>query len=668
MLAKMQRWWRIKAAQYDVPWQQDGQFWGVSLFVHLVLLFMLARLIFPTSSAVDVRITANADDRFEIIELPPEVQFDEMQFTDVGAESQELNDLAEPEASLFEELNDTPFELSIPTMIMGDQVMEQEFLNASPDNVTFLKATGSVGVSLSNAAGAVDRLTEEILLSLKERKTMVVWLFDESASLITQRQEIRGRIDKIYRELNAMAGNGREEFTKHGDKPLLSMVYGFGSNLHRMLPDPSDDTDVLLDAIDRIKRDESGLEYVFSAVIQAATDFKKLRRINHLTNDRERNVMIIVVSDEAGDDIARLDEAIKVCTNLQVPVHVVGVPAPFGREETLVRWVDPDPNYDQEAQWAVVSQGPESMMSEMVKLDFEENDFVDLQMIDSGFGPFGLTRLAYETGGIYFAVHPNRRVGRSVSQQNTENYSAYLQYFFDSNIMRRYKPDYVSQETYMQRLAANRCRMSLVQAATLSQVGSLQAPIRRFPKFNEAAFVNQVNLAQRGAAILEPKINQLYEVLRTGEADRDLELSPRWQAGFDVAYGRVLANKVRVESYNAMLALIKTKLVFQEPEKNNTWVLVPADSIQTGSQAESMAKKARGYLQNVVDQHPGTPWAMLAERELKTPIGWQWQETFTEPPRPPENNPQNNNNNGMAAVPQPMENADVKPRRPPPKL
>jgi hypothetical protein len=34
----------------------------------------------------------------------------------------------------------------------------------------------------------------------------------------------------------------------------------------------------------------------------------------------------------------------------------------------------------------------------------------DEEQMDSGFGPYGLCRLAYETGGLYFTVHPNRKV------------------------------------------------------------------------------------------------------------------------------------------------------------------------------------------------------------------------------------------------------------------
>ncbi len=122
-----------------------------------------------------------------------------------------------------------------------------------------------------------------------------------------------------------------------------------------------------------------------------------------------------------------------------------------------------------------------------------------------------------------------------------------------------------------------------------------------------------------------------------------------------------------------MLALIKTKLKFDPPEgdnpQNNTWVLKPADVIETGSQDAKLLAKAKMYLERVVRDHPETPWAMLAERELQTPIGWEWQQDYTAPPPPPQPRAQNNNNNNRPQQPpRPRENAMPKVKRPPPRL
>lgn len=667
----LKRWWQVRTRTYDTPFDNEVPFWIVSLTFHLVLLLLMAKILLPSADNRKVQLLAVPEEPAELEQTLPEVSFNPMEQAELGADSLDATELAAEQTREIEmELEQrNPVEVAKLDSVVGELLLNDAFDQASADNLQSLATKGTVGQAVAGAAGAVDRITQEILLSLDERPTLVVWLFDQSASLMQQREEIAERFERVYSELQILADGGAEQFKKHRDEPLLTQVYAFGSTFNRMLKDPTNDVTLMQEAISRIERDDTGIEYVFSAVLQSATDFQKLRKVNRLTGQRERNVMIIVVSDEAGDDVNRLDECAAFCSKLEIPVYVIGVPAPFGREETRVRWVDPDPEYDQTPQWALVSQGPETVMPERVDLDYVGGSFEEFEEIDSGFGPFGLTRLAYETGGIYFAVHPNREIGRAIRQSETSNYSAYLRYFFDPDVMRRYKPDYVSRQTYLERLMANKCRQSLVQAAQVSRIGALQPPLMVFPKLDEAAFTNAVSQAQRAAALLEPKMNQLYEILKLGEPDRDQEISPRWRAGYDLAYGRVLAGKVRAEAYNAMLALAKTKLKFAD-EKNNTWVLRPADSIETGSQAKTLADKAQTYLQRVVAEHPGTPWAMMAEKELATPMGWTWNEQFTPPPEPPQMamNQPDNPPPGLPNVPQPQPLAMPKPKRPPPKL
>ena len=47
--------------------------------------------------------------------------------------------------------------------------------------------------------------------------------------------------------------------------------------------------------------------------------------------------MIVAFTDEAGDDIDALDAAVDVCRKYEMPVYVIGVPAPFGRETAYVK-------------------------------------------------------------------------------------------------------------------------------------------------------------------------------------------------------------------------------------------------------------------------------------------------------------------------------------------
>jgi hypothetical protein len=128
---------------------------------------------------------------------------------------------------------------------------------------------------------------------------------------------------------------------------------------------------------------------------------------------------------------------------------------------------------------------------------------------------------------------------------------------------------------------------------------------------------------------LEPKVSALAAILRQGEHDRKTVSTPRWQAGFDLAIGRALAVKARTEGYNAMLAAAKQGLKFKNPQ-SDTWLLRPADAITVDSTVANDADDARKYLDRVVAEHPGTPWALEAERELREPFGWEWQEEFTD--------------------------------------
>ncbi len=593
---------------------------------------------------------------------------------EIGADGDDGFETAAAQAPIVDPISEDTIDLEMQLRDVAEIVTDNDFIEATAESMAIVPVKGSVGNSVKAASGAVDRMTQEILMSMQERETIVVWMFDQSASLMEQREEIVQRFDRIYDELGILQAAGHASF-ENKKQPLLTQVYAFGSEIKPLLKNPTPSLTTIKEAIQSIKRDSSGIENVMETVVAAAKEHASYRRIDKTTGKPKNNVMLIVVSDEAGDDKNKVDDAIRICNQHQMPVYVVGVPAPFGRTNTEVKWVDPDPEFDQSTQWALVSQGPESIMPERLRLD-STGTFGDLNMIDSGFGPFHLTRLSYETGGIYFAVHPNRNTNRRVKKWETKSYSASLQHFFDPKIMRRYKPDYVSNQTYLARLRASESRSALVKAATFTTTGTLESPVLRFEKLNEATFVANVSAAQQTAAIVEPQINRLYEMLKVGEEARPDEISLRWQAGFDLAIGRAIAAKVRASSYNAMLALIKTKLKFDPPKdkktpKNNTWVLVPADIVQTGSQDTKLLQKANKYLSRVIEEHPGTPWALLAQRELETPIGWKWEQDYTQPPQPRQagpNNNNNNNNNAEPRIPQPRMNAVPRTKRPPPKL
>ena len=631
--------------------------WITSLVIHVSILIILAMctIILPGPGGLLLSATPKT---VEPELIPESFRFDIEESEQVGALS--ASGVAESRAASLAVALNTELVVEEPhkTIVSPVPALEShtEILE-SPNLAEHVTLKGTASAGITGAAGAIDRITNEILLSLDEKPTLVVWLFDRSGSLQRQREEIVRRFDRVYEELGIIEAAGNEAFKRHKDKPLLTAVASFGRQLQIHTPQPTDNLNDIKAAVRGVTEDTSGIENVFTSIAQIARDF----RFHRLKSPRRR-VMIVVFSDEAGDDIDSLELAVTTCRKYEIPVYVVGVPAPFGREYSYVKYVDPDPDFDQRTQWVPVRQGPESLLPERLKLYFSNRGNRE-ELIDSGFGPFGLTRLAYETGGVYFAVHPNRREGGRVRRRDTAVMSAYLATFFDPRIMRSYRPDYVSVDEYYRLLKANGARAALVEAAQLSWTESLNDPRTVFPKVDDAEFARDLTNAQRSAAELEPVLDELVFTLRKGENDREDLLQPRWQAGYDLAMGRALAVTVRAAGYNAMLAIAKQGLAFEQ-EKSDTWELVPSAEITSGSTLAKEAAAAESYLNRVVTEHAETPWAMLAEVELQTPLGWRWQERFTDviARRQPQGN--NRNRPPRDNTPRPP----TKPLRKPPAL
>jgi hypothetical protein len=667
--SKLSQWWQRQTGEEETPFDSDSSAFFTSVMIHVVILIGLG--LWPLISASDkdeIILTTTSVDISEVTEAePPEqIHFSEQQMAEVGANSDLGTQMALSQAAVVSDVSEIPnpadpSDVEVAEILLNNQVVQATGLQFSEH----LMVRGAVGEGTTGASGAVDRITHEILQSLEERRTLVIWLFDQSGSLARQREQIHDRFDNIYTELGILEAAKNGAFDTHSSKPLLTQIVAFGQGVSTMMKEPSDDLDEIKSAVRAITQDDSGVERTFEAIFKSVNGHSKYRAVD-ATGEPKRNVMVVVVSDEAGEDQQLADKTVRLCQKWAVPIYVIGVPAPFGRQETMVKWVDPDPTYDQTPQWGRVNQGPESAMPERIKLHFA-GEREDKDPIDSGFGPWALTRLCYETGGIYFAVHPNRNVNRAVSKREVASFSSHLEHFFDPSIMRDYRPDYVSYQEYNRRLQASKMRSSLNQAAQLSWSTPMKDPRLKFVKRDEASFAKDLTESQKMAAQLEPQIDGIYQILQIGTSDRATENSLRWQAAYDLAVGRVLATKVRTETYNAMLAAAKRGLK-SSADNSNTWTLVPANEISVGSQYSKAAEKATELLKRVAQEHPGTPWALLAERELANPIGWRWQDSFTDLDPTPRGNAGNGNNNAAAVNDAARMIKKPPPKRRPPKL
>ena len=618
VLESVKRRWQEQTGEEKTPLAGDTTAWAVSLLIHVVALLGLAligiqKIDLPSSA---ITIVAEVEPIEEDLLIAPEMVVAAEESSPAASDAQNL----EVATAVASEISDDPVvTVDVAEAFEGEIAIDPlDLPPTGADLGAFLQTgrigEGDTGVGIAGTGGAVDRLTVEIAASLQQRTTVVCWVFDQSVSLAGQRREIAERLDRVFEELGLAA---RES---HGHE-LLNLVFAYGQKVNPVVTQPTQETAPVVSAIDSIPVDESGVEMTFTAIAEAAKKAKQVR-----ISPSKRNVMIIAFTDEVGDDQQYADQVAAFCRTQAMRVYVVGVPAPFGMREVRIKFKEFDPKYDNDVQWAAVEQGPESLYPEVVRVrSGREAD----EPIDSGFGPFSLSKLCAETGGIYFCVHANRNAAGRVADREVADMASGLRYFFDSEVMRAYRPDYQSAAKIDQLLAGNRAMKALVEAARSSEVAPMVSPLLEFPRRDDGALAQLLGDAQKKAAVLQPKIDALYGLLAAGLSDRDKVEEKRWQAGYDLALGRVLALKIRTDAYNIMLAQAKAGMKFKDP-KNDTWRLEVDDDISAvGSQTEKLALQARMLLKRVVDEHPGTPWAHYAAAELRQPLGYRWEEAHT---------------------------------------
>src|SRR5262249_15420559 len=155
-----------------------------------------------------------------------------------------------------------------------------------------------------------------------------------------------------------------DENSLAADSGLLTMVVAFGQDRHAMLPKPTDELSEILAAIHEVPLDKTGVENTFSTVAEIVAKWGRHKG----SENRAYPAMVMVVTDEKGDDEARLEDAIAACRRAKVPAYVLGSQAIFGRPKNYVTYVDPETK--QVHHRLAVDQGPESIALEQIYLPF----------------------------------------------------------------------------------------------------------------------------------------------------------------------------------------------------------------------------------------------------------------------------------------------------------
>jgi von Willebrand factor type A domain len=585
---------------------------GVSLVVHSVILAILGIMGIAAHAELKRDITSRIFDN----SIPPfdTTEIQDIDQTDLPAVVNPIGSVA-PNFSVLAKDGAAPPALTTKpdksdgpaTMLVSNNVSRPGEI-AMPSAMTIaqtvaIKGTGAEHVG--GVEGAVDRVAMEVLNRLERGKTLVVWAFDESGSMVVEREKLAKHIEQVYTHINQLDENQ----IAVGDA-LMTMVVGFGKDRKAMLPEPTHDTSAVIKAIHDVPLDTTGFESTFQTVTNIAKTWGRYKD----PKGQHYQTMVIVVTDEVGDDQPQLETAIATASAAKVPVYVLGSSALFGKIKGKMNYTDPKTKktyYGLE-----VTQGPESVELETIHLPFwYSGDNYD--NLDAGFGPYALQRMAGATGGIYFIT----RIGTS-------------RLSFDPNAMREYRPDYVSAEQYANSLRKDPIRGAVIQAALITQQQlpgqpGLTFPPADGPEFKEAMARNQETIAR-----IEYTVNEALMPVTAVSKQRDHESSRRWQAHYDLIRGRLLAMKIRCAEYQTACAKMKKDPLKFKDSKSNAWRLAPTEEILSGDKVDKVAKETKALLKRVVEDHPNTPWALLAQRELKDPFGFKWVETYVPPPPP----------------------------------
>jgi hypothetical protein len=467
---------------------------------------------------------------------------------------------------------------------------------------------------------------------LAKGDTVVIWLLDRSISMKRQHEILAVELEQQLTTLH----EGFAENPRH----LMHAAVAFGGTTQELLastPRPH----ALMTAFRAVPVDESGIENVCGAIQQCLQQYV-IRRPKF----RDRQFLFVVLTDESGDDTPLLEETIALCQKYKVRVDVIGPSAVLGQRKGYHLYVHPQ---NQLLYYLPVARGPDSGMPERLDLPYWFRNVPEgwnesargpwqgayvgwlggsnLESIVSGFSPYALTRLTRETGGQYTIF--DRPGDRSP---------------FTMGRLRRYLPDYRSideiQVDLRQEQAALRRTVLAAASVTWNASDRLQPPRLRIGGSNIAPgeFVSllqrelprEIERSRDALLILEQALSAFDSL--PAEQAYEQEPSARWRAWYDLTRGRLMAVSVRYQEY----VLICQQILAEAQRLGvgpNLLTFYPSAEL-LNPRTSGRFKEADQLLQRCVQEHQGTPWQYLAERELAEPLSVRFQLQTLPPPRP----------------------------------
>jgi len=449
---------------------------------------------------------------------------------------------------------------------------------------------------------ALNQLTHEILNHLTDHKVTVVWLLDESASMRDDHRTIAEKFDRVSSELNKFV-----PAEKKAAGALNHTLVGFGEKVHILIDKPTTDADEIRRAMARLRIDDTGVENTMRAIREAVGAFSRVV-------SKDRKMLMVLATDESGDDGDEVEETLQALKKYNVPLYVIGRQSVFGYPLAHHQYIDP---ITKDTYYPTIRRGPETADVEIFQWD---GLYARWDEKPSGFAPWELARLTKESGGIYFLL-PTEEFLRL--RQTEKTYSI--------TQLKEYMPEYLGRAAYIQRRTESDLRRDLHQIVLETQGPEFRYR-REFPIEANA----QAEAAREEGAKASQRLNALLAIQKRLESlkkHRDREPLRRWRAHYDLMLAQIVVFQIKAYEYRALMAqLAQTPRQASKAPTPNVAITFVVDHASKGLAPESETAdkyaEANHLLNNVIAEHPNTPWADLAKDALTRGFGVvlnQWE-------------------------------------------
>ncbi len=591
-----------------------------SLLVHMSVLIVMGLWVLPmVDKTVKQEIVSSVEERpQEVIDqkLDEEIKpskdlalVSTAVSANAGAMGAAANTLAQPQMAV------QPTNSEAPTAVKVD-VGEVNVFKANGNVLSTELPEGTLGEAQAVSDSyqeAMDRVTQEILNRLAKGKVLVIWMFDRSGSMKDDRDEIRERVDRVYAELGIAA-------TAKGDS-LFTSVCSYGKEWGTHTKQPTADLEKIRAAIDEVPEDESGVENMCQAIEYAITSHRQFAG--------QRQTVLICVTDESGDPITNvqyLESTIALAKSSRCPLYFLGREAVFGYPYARMRWEDPATGVPF---WLEIERGPETPFPEQLQIDGLHRRW---DAHGSGFGPYEQTRMARQTGGVFFQL-PSPEA--NLAGRDNRKYAL--------EAMRPYLPDLSSRADYAAERDNSDLRrliwkiiLDLNPYDKKNQQPGSRVEVRHHYAIKHPDFVKEAKEEMLNCQRLITYMNEAEGALLKARELRDVEASPRWRANYDIIVAQLMLYQVRLWQLGLYLDAfsqnpLPIKNVHGPKRPTMRWELFTRKQLIEDPKFESQKarlEQATEILKQVMVEHKGTPYEARAQWELNRGVGVELREDW----------------------------------------